>query len=278
MNLINNLYDIHIHTSPDVKLRKLDDVEMAKRAIESGLKGFSIKNHYCDTSARANLLTKYFPDIIVYGGVTLNKSVGGLNKFAVKSSGEFGGKFVWLPTMDSLSYNLYQRSKNSNYSLGNNEDYLSILDKNNNLKDEVFEIILEAKKFGMVICSGHLSSIEGVELAKACHNYKVKMLATHADNPSTKYSIDQQKEIVKHGAVIEYSYFCLYKNLISINELIDNINVIGPQNIILTTDLGQEDSPFPDIGLNDYVKILTQHGISNDDINLMLRYNIEDLV
>ena len=106
--LLNGVYDLHIHTSPDVVPRKYSDLELARRLAERGMAGCAIKCHYFDTAARAGLLMAQFPQLDVAGGVTLNRSVGGLNPDAVERSAQAGGRMVWFPTLEAQSYQRYQ--------------------------------------------------------------------------------------------------------------------------------------------------------------------------
>ena len=48
--LLNGVYDLHIHTSPDVVPRKYSDLELARRLAERGMAGCAIKCHYFDLS------------------------------------------------------------------------------------------------------------------------------------------------------------------------------------------------------------------------------------
>ena len=102
--LLQGAYDLHIHTAPDVVPRKCDDLELAQRLIACGMQGCAIKCHYADTSARAALLRKQFPQLDIVGGITLNRASGGLNPDAVERSAQMGGRLVWFPTLEALAY------------------------------------------------------------------------------------------------------------------------------------------------------------------------------
>ena len=51
------------HTAPDVTPRKCDDLELARRLQAAGMAGCAIKSHYMDTSGRAALLQKLYPEV-----------------------------------------------------------------------------------------------------------------------------------------------------------------------------------------------------------------------
>ena len=92
--LLRGLYDMHIHTAPDVVARKCSDLEAAQRMLAAGMRGGAIKSHYLDTAGRAQLLKEQFPTLHIVGGITLNRSVGGLNPCAAERSAQAGGKML----------------------------------------------------------------------------------------------------------------------------------------------------------------------------------------
>jgi hypothetical protein len=53
----------HIHSSPDVIPRRLDDFEVGKLAARAKMKAVVLKNHYASTAARAVLVNKIVPQI-----------------------------------------------------------------------------------------------------------------------------------------------------------------------------------------------------------------------
>ena len=55
-SIIEGAIDFHIHSSPDVIPRRLDDFEVAKSAARSHMKAVVLKNHFASTAARAVLV------------------------------------------------------------------------------------------------------------------------------------------------------------------------------------------------------------------------------
>ena len=87
-------------------MRAFHEVRNARlRAVScSDVFGIVIKNHVSETASRAALVMKVVPGIEVFGGVVLNKAVGGVNPDAVEWMHRvYGsrGKIVWLPTFES---------------------------------------------------------------------------------------------------------------------------------------------------------------------------------
>src|SRR5437764_13765330 len=98
---LEGAHDLQIHVGPDVIARRIDDIDCAKEFLARGMKGFVLKSHYIQTGERAQVVTKAVPGSRVYGAITLNHSVGGLNPVAVELAGRTGCKIVWMPTVDA---------------------------------------------------------------------------------------------------------------------------------------------------------------------------------
>ena len=96
--------DMHVHSHPDVFGRNMDDIDVAQLAKARGMRGIVLKNHISETASRAALVMKVVPGVEVFGGIVLNKAVGGINPDAVEWMHRiYGsrGKVVWLPTFEA---------------------------------------------------------------------------------------------------------------------------------------------------------------------------------
>src|SRR3989475_12453247 len=98
---LEGAYDLQVHVGPDVIARRIDDIDCAQEFLARGMKGFVLKSHYIQTGERAQVVTKAVPGSKVFGALTLNHSVGGLNPVAVELAGRTGCKIVWMPTVDA---------------------------------------------------------------------------------------------------------------------------------------------------------------------------------
>src|SRR5260221_10302888 len=96
--------DIHVHSDPDAFNRSLDDFEVARTPVRKGMRGIVLKNPVARTADRAALISRAVPGLEIWGGIALNRAMGGVNPAAVEwfhrmSGGR--GKVVWLPTFDA---------------------------------------------------------------------------------------------------------------------------------------------------------------------------------
>src|SRR5215472_13403367 len=98
---LNGVIDIHVHAGPDSMPRSIDAVDLARLAKERGMRGLVLKNHYESTAALAYVVREVVPGIEIFGGIDLNRSVGGVNPAAVERmvlvKGGLG-RVIWLPT------------------------------------------------------------------------------------------------------------------------------------------------------------------------------------
>jgi hypothetical protein len=101
--LLRGAYDTHMHISPDVVERKIDDITLARKFAELGMAGFVLKSHYGSTAERASVVRAAVPETNVLGAIALNRAVGGVNPLAVEIAAREGARTVWLPTVDSVN-------------------------------------------------------------------------------------------------------------------------------------------------------------------------------
>lgn len=281
--LIEGAYDLHIHCGPDLLPRRMDDLEMAQRIIDAGMAGYAMKSHFFCTSERAYLVKKIYPGCDAIGAVSLNNAVGGINPIAVDMAGRSGAKIVWMPTTDSkheqkLVFGGEHKKKLPYWATlaiqlreeGVKLEELTVLDDNDKLTKNANDVLDVIARHNMILASGHLSQHEIRILVKEAAARGVKnIVITHADYPGTYYTIDQQKELVKHGAFIEHCYTTWSTNKVTFEEATDQIKAVGADHVILGTDLGQKTAVYPDEGLLEFATKLYNAGISEGDIRKM---------
>ena len=288
--LLKDAYDLHIHSGPDVMPRKFDDVDMAQRIIAAGMKGYIIKSHYFCTSERAQLIRKMFPLCHAMGSITLNSSVGGINPTAVEMAGRSGAKIVWFPTVDSVNelehlahspsdkLPYWAKIKRQMEAEGVFSPTICILE-NGKLKDQVFDILDIIARFNMILATSHVSKAEAFALVKAAKERKVdRIIMTHVDFPATFLTIEEQKKLVRQGAFMEHTYTTPATGKVSWDIVMEQIRAIGPQHIVIGTDLGQTTGVFPDEGLMLYGKRLLENGFTEAEVRTIFVKNPTSLL
>src|SRR6267378_406576 len=238
--------DIHAHSDPDAFNRSLDDLELARMAARKGMRGIVLKNHVAPTATRAALVMRTVPGIEVWGGIALNRSVGGVNPMAVEwfhrmSGGR--GKVVWLPTFDA---------------------------------DNQHKILKEPGEGLKVAANGKLFP-ETEEV--------LKIIVTHAMAEVPGMTLEQVKQVVAMGAFIEYcflndihgpqSYWPFLRSWrrVSFADIAKVIKEVGASHFILSSDLGQNGTPMHPDGMEMMINGMKREGISQADVDLMVKKN-----
>ena len=101
---IEGAIDLHVHSAPDSVPRALTAIETAQIAWRHGMRAVLYKSHFAETASLAYLVSQIVPDVGAYGGISLNRSVGGFNVAAVERMAAMTGghgRIVWMPTVDA---------------------------------------------------------------------------------------------------------------------------------------------------------------------------------
>src|SRR5436190_21264478 len=150
---LSGVVDIHVHSDPDSVPRSIDAIDAAKLARSRGMRALVLKNHYESTASLAYLVRKEVPGIELYGGIALNRTVGGVNPAAVESmtmvKGGWG-RVVWMPTFDA---------ENQVRSSKENRPFVSV-SKDGKLLPEVRDMLALIAKHRLTLATGHSSAAE----------------------------------------------------------------------------------------------------------------------
>jgi predicted metal-dependent TIM-barrel fold hydrolase len=126
----------------------------------------------------------------------------------------------------------------------------------------------------LILATGHLSHEEAFALVKTARERGVKRIViTHVDFPTTFYTIEEQKEFEKYGAVMEHCYTTWATGKVTFEETLAQIKALGADRVMLSTDLGQQGACYPDEGLSAFAEKLLNSGISETDISKMVVKN-----
>lgn len=145
--------EMHVHAAPDISSRSIHDFELAQKAKEVGMRGVVIKNHEFITNDRAYLVRLAVPGIEVFGGITLNEPVGGINPVAVETMLKFAGglgKFVWLPTHDAA----FQKSVNMKKP---DAGGVRVTDSAGEVLPDVRKVLKLVAKADVILGTGHIA-------------------------------------------------------------------------------------------------------------------------
>ena len=282
-NPLKGLIDFHVHSGPDSFTRSTTDVEIARIARSNGMAALVLKNHFTMTADRAALAERLTGQRC-YGGVVLNRAVGGLNAEAIRRMVTFTGnrgKVVWLPTFDAENHVKHFKEDRPFVPVVRNGKPVPAL-------KPIFDLIV---KHDLVLETGHSSAEECLILIRAARKAGVKkILVTHAMADPIGMTVEQMTQAAKMGAKLECVWLTnltgptshlpnmrLWRK-VTTAEYAKAIREVGPEHFVLASDLGQYLNPIPTDGIKAFVLGLREAGFSEKDIQLMCRKNPADLL
>jgi len=265
---LEGVIDVHVHSAPDSRDRGLDAFETARMARRTGMRAVVMKNHYTQTASLAYLVSQVVPDVQFFGGIALNNTLGGVNPAAVEhmalTTGGHG-KVVWLPTFDSEHGHLRTRA---------NPLHVPVMRDGEPLPEvlRVFELIAQ---YDLSLATGHSSPDETLTLIPLAQAAGVeRIIVTHPESALVKMPIAQQREAAAMGAWLEYPIgVALPPNPMTLEEFAERIRAVGPEHVILSTDLGQVMRPTPADGFIGYIDGLRDAGLSEAELDAMTKDN-----
>jgi hypothetical protein len=270
---LSGVIDIHAHSGPDSTPRSIDAIDLAKLAKQRGMRGLVLKNHYESTAALAYVVRKEVPGIEIFGGIDLNRSVGGINPAAIERmvlmAGGWG-KVVWMPTFDNENQVKYSKE---------NRPFVSV-SKGGHLLPEVEQVIDLVAKYQLTLETGHSSAQDGLLIVHEARQKGVQhVVVTHAMASPILMTIPQMQQAAREGAYIEFVYGATLppdngaNAVVPMSDYAKAIRAVGPQSCILSSDLGQPKRPLHPDGLVMFFEALRKEGISQADIDLMSKTN-----
>ena len=257
--------DMHVHAGPDSRPRAMNDLEAARRARDAGLRAIVLKNHFTMTADRAALAIEQVEGLEIFGGIALNRAVGGINPEAVRQSVAFDGgrgKVVWLPTFDAEFY--VKRA-------GTGATYVSVMKNGNPVAElvEVFQIVAENN---LILAMGHSAPEEVLVLIPMAQKQGVRqILVTHVFGQDATDL--QMQQMADAGAMMELDWLAVYTNPELLKDYVEVIQSIGAEHFIISSDFGQAGNPDHATGMRQFIKALIEAGINQAQIQMMARNN-----
>jgi hypothetical protein len=274
--------DIHAHAAPETSMlnfkRAFNAIEAAQIARISGMRGIVLKEHTTETASWAYLVSQIVPGVEVFGGIVLNKAVGGLNPVAVEAmalSRGGRGRVVYMPTVDAAA----ARVPNSVNGVA--------VSRNGQLLPETLDVLKVIAKHDLGLSTGHVTTEEALMLIRAAKAAGVnKIYVQHPNHGGIVMSMAQMKEAVRLGALIEIvlSGEGLTgggpKTVNAENPVMDygpqkiaDIRTLGPANVVISSDLGQPGRVNYAQAFQMAITVLAKSGFSQAEIDMMTKQN-----
>lgn len=296
---IQGAYDLHIHGGPEPIPRKYDFVTMSRRMAEAGMAGFVAKSHFYSTVPYAVLAEQYGAPVI-WGSVTLNRFVGGINPNAVRASlGYRRGtvpllRIVWMPTMHAKSNLAMLRRKGIGFDIppewtagvpapgAQPIDSIEPIDLTaptvQDALKETFDVMAEG---GVALATGHISRDEIFHIVPLAKSRGVRSIVlTHPIYASTALTDAEMRELTGEyeNVFAEMCYIFMPIDGFTAEQMVAHIRAVGPERVLLCTDSGQCSMEPPDVCMQRYFDLLGEAGFDDESLRTMAVRNAETVL
>jgi hypothetical protein len=261
------VFDLHVHSAPDVWPRFADDDGTVAEYVAAGYTGCVLKGHYESTVGRASNAARNQAgkghELAVYGGIALNQHAGGVNPTAVAVTLNTGGRVIWFPTADAHTQPAAGLPRFGGLRSGMSEQTYAIPPVDPAAECDVRQVCELITEADAVLATGHLSTEEVAWLVPVAKGYGVRrILLTHPGYSVPGMSISEAAEFAEAGALIEITaYQLLHQSDCSAEELAAYARGVGLDNVVLSSDAGQPDSPAPPEALGMLIDALADQGL-----------------
>jgi hypothetical protein len=285
--LVRGAYDLHVHISPDVPARIIDDVSLAHRFADVGLAGFGLKSHYTSTAERAQIVSGVVPGVRAFGTLTLNWAVGGMNPLAVEIAAREGARIVWMPTVDSPAETAgrsepkpgdkvpqWAKLQHDLRELGFSIEAVHVTDEDGELLPETTLVLQTIARHGLILATAHLGRDDTFAVVGGAFEEGVEhVVVTHPEFTCQDFSIDDQVALAEKGCLIERCLTTPYSGKTTYEHVFDGVRAVGIERNFFSSDCGNPDYPPVEDGLAIWAEKLLQAGFAEYEIQLMVVEN-----
>lgn len=296
--------DMHVHTGPELLQRRYDPMTLAEEARREGI-GIVMKNHFQPTTAWAVMARRPDDEVAIIGSVALNHSCGGITDHGVR--GALSGwktdpgqidpdpeRFVvWMPTFCAEAHLSVMGRRDIPLDWGVKEQYTRLFDEAEGLTirdaagatvpglDRALRMIAEND---LILATGHVDAEETKDLVRLARAAGIRRIVlTHPLWDSIELTPAELGVLWReHGAYSELCFVNLaahgMDNKLTIHHYVEVIEAVGPEGVILSSDLGQTFTMPMAEGLKTFFALLAEAGVHADDIARMSILNPRKLL
>ena len=285
------LLDMHVHVGPEYLQRRYTAETLMEEGRREGF-GAVMKNHFQPTTAWVSQAVRPDDKVKFAGAIVLNAAVGGVDDHAIRSamSGwkrdvrapdpERGGAVVWMPTLSTEAHlNLYGRRELAE-AWGVKGKYSRFVpigcgfrldEKDEKVMAAVDRMLKALAENDLVLATGHLNATETVALVRHAHRAGIRrILMTHPLFQATSQEVDVLVRMWReYGAYSELAFVNIAMDHLSYEQYVEVIRAVGPEGVVLTTDLGQAMNMQVVEGWREFMVELKKRGVKEDEITRM---------
>ncbi len=268
--VLDGAIDLHAHYGPDSYPRQWDAFEIAALAKERGMRAVVFKNHWSETASLAYLVRKYGAQgIEVFGAVTLDSPIGGVNpqavRYMVDVTGGYG-RIVWMPTHDSEHEVAFNKDERPSVAVS----------RDGMLLPEVLEVLDLIAEHDLTLATGHVTPEETLSMLEQARKRGItRSIVTHPllDPQFTFMTVPQLEQAVALGAVIEITAGSLFREGPGRQRVLDAIRAVGPEDFFVASDSGLVGTPNHADALVLAARVLRENGYDERALDVMFKEN-----
>jgi len=287
-SLLVGAVDLHQHPGPSPFPRRMSILDAARDAAGAGFRAIVAKSHHhsmvTDILALRSAGLAELP-IDVFGGIALNRTVGGLNPYAVELALRMGGRMVWFPTLSSAAHVQHHEHHDTGFPTSvvelRDQEILSILDENGAVLPEVRDILSVIAAEEAVLTCGHLGVTESQALIDAALEAGIQRIVVNHPCFVVGASVEQAAAWARQGVHIEHCavmYFGIPERRRDLGELLTFIKAVGTSRTVISSDSGQKANPLPVTLYRRAVRALLDAGLSEPEIRSMVGSNAAQIL
>jgi Family of unknown function (DUF6282) len=281
--------DLHTHPGPSPFPRRMSILDAATDAATVGFRAIVCKSHH--HSMQTDILALESAGLAetgvrAFGGVALNRTVGGLNPYAVELALRMGGRVVWFPTISSTAHlEFHQHNHNSGFPVAGiplrDNEPISVVGDDGALVPEAQDILSVIAAESAILNCGHLPADEIDVLIPAAVAAGVERIVVSHPDFIVGASPERVGGWCRQGANVEHCLAMVVKNPaagVGVEKVAGYLREAGVGHTIFSSDLGQKNNPLPITAYRRMVRRLLDVGTAEDDIRAMVGGNAAQLL
>jgi hypothetical protein len=255
------VFDSHVHAAPDVLDRIGDDIDVGRAFELADFSGFVLKAHYESTVGRAHAASKLTGQT-VYGGIALNQHCGGVNPAAVAAALCSGGRVVWMPTADAHTQLTAGLPRLCHDEPRLSSHAYAVPPVNCGSEADTELVLALVADHDAVLATGHLSEAECHWLSERARFYGInRLMFTHPSYTVPGLHPAEVRALVEAGGYAEITAYQLLHQPGCSPAMLARVAEAAGDNLILSSDAGQPDSPMPPEALMMLIDVLAAEGL-----------------
>jgi hypothetical protein len=278
--------DLHTHPGPSPFPRRMSILDAATDAATVGFRAIVCKSHH--HSMQTDILALESAGLAdtgvrAYGGVALNRTVGGLNPYAVELALRMGGRVVWFPTISSTAHlEFHQHNHHSGFPVSGiplrDNEPISVVGDDGKLVPEAQDILSVIAGESAILNCGHLPADEIDVLVPAAVAAGVERIVISHPDFIVGAAPERVGEWCRQGANVEHCLAMVVRSPSPVQKIAGFLREAGVGHTVFSSDLGQKNNPLPITAYRRMVRRLLDVGTAPADIRAMVGGNARQLL